>query len=61
MQTVKNISKERQAVTGIPAFEAGEERVVDEETASVLTANTNFVLVAEKVVQEKPVKASKSK
>lgn len=44
MQKVKNTSSERQAITNIPAFEAGEERVVEDNIAVILLYNTNFVL-----------------
>ena len=44
MQRVKNLSKERQAITGIPMFEAGEERVVEDNIATILLGNTNFAL-----------------
>jgi hypothetical protein len=45
MPKVKNITDEAQAVTGIPAFQAGETREVSEEEADRLSRCPNFEMV----------------
>ena len=47
MPKVKNITEVPQAVTGIPAFQAGEVREVSEEDAERLSRCPNFDLVTE--------------
>lgn len=61
MQKVKNTSSERQAITNIPAFEAGEERVVEDNIAVILLWNTNFALCSDQESYDKTVKKAKSK
>lgn len=66
---IQNVSKEPQAVTGIPAFFAGEIKEVTEEQGYVLLKNDSFKLVKEERKEdpkpadaaEKPVYASKKK